>query len=258
MSRTISMATGQRYGIKMICQALNYSRSSFYWSKRPRSYTLKKRCSKPKWTDAEALEFIRRDLVRSPFVGEGLRMVHALLRILDGIRVCRNRVLTIMRGNNLLSPHQGRQRIKGDHDRHIITDQPNVLWGTDGSRILTRDEGWVLPFAAVEHWDAECVGWHVFKTGTRFQVLETISMALTDIYGGSYRGIARGLSLRMDHGNQYLSDHFPNQIKAWGVVHSFAFASQPQTNGVVERFFKKTLKQEAIYSRISNNDGEVL
>lgn len=256
MSRTISPAAGRPYGVKMACQALNHPRSSFYWSKRPQSHPPKKRGPKPKWTDAEVLDFIRRDLNRSPFVGEGHRKVHARLRILDQIRVGRNRVLAIMRNNNLLSPHRGRQRIETDHDRHIITDQPNVMWGTDGSRILTRDQGWVWLFAAVEHWNAECVGWYVSKPGTRFQALEPISMALTDIYGGVERGVARGLSLRMDHGSQYLSDHFQNQIKAWGVTPSFAFVSQPQTNGVAERFFK-TLKQEAIYGRIFNNADEV-
>jgi putative transposase len=256
MSRTISPATGRHYGIKRACRVLNHPRSSYYWSKRPKIHPPKKRGPRPRWTDAEVLDFIKRDLDRSPFVGEGHRKVHARLRILDQVRVGRNRVLAIMRDNNLLSPHRGRQRIKGDHDRHIITGEPNLMWGTDGSRILTRDEGWVWLFAAVEHWNAECVGWHVSKPGTRFQALEPISMALTQIYGGVQRGVARGLSLRMDHGSQYLSDHFQNQIKAWGIAPSFAFVSQPQTNGVAERFFK-TLKQEAIYGRIFNNVEEV-
>ena len=43
---------------------------------------------------------------------------------------------------------------------------------------------------------------------------------------------ARGLALRMDHGSQYLSDHFTNQIKFWGIQPSYAFVAEPQTNGV--------------------------
>ena len=39
----------------------------------------------------------------------------------------------------------------------------------------------------------------------------------------------------MDHGSQYLSDHFTNQIKFWGIQPSYAFVEQPQTNGVAER-----------------------
>ena len=59
----------------------------------------------------------------------------------------------------------------------------------------------------------------------------------------------RGLSLRMDHGTQYLSDHFQNQLKYWGIHPSFAFIEQPQTNGVAERF-NRTLKEQVIHGRI--------
>jgi len=66
----------------------------------------------------------------------------------------------------------------------------------------------------------------------------------------------RGLSLRMDHGTQYLSDHFQNQLKYWGISPSFAFIEQPQTNGVAERF-NRTLKEQVIYGRVFQNLEEV-
>jgi transposase InsO family protein len=51
--------------------------------------------------------------------------------------------------------------------------------------------------------------------------------------------------LRMDHGSQYTSDDFRNQLKFWGDTASFAFVAEPQTNGVAERF-NRTLKEQAI------------
>ncbi len=66
----------------------------------------------------------------------------------------------------------------------------------------------------------------------------------------------RGLALRMDHGTQYLSDHFLNQLKHWGISPSFAFIEQPQTNGVAERFIR-TLKEQVIYGRVFRNLQEV-
>ena len=75
---------------------------------------------------------------------------------------------------------------------------------------------------AVEHWNAECVGWHVCKRGDRFAALQPISMGLARLYGSTSAGAARGLALRMDHGSQYLSDHFTNQIKFWGIQPSYA------------------------------------
>ena len=83
------------------------------------------------------------------------------LRILDGIRVARTRVLRVMRAHGLLSPHRGRQGAAKTHDGRVITQAPNVMWGTDGVRVFTLDDGWGWIFAAVEHWNAECVGWHV-------------------------------------------------------------------------------------------------
>ena len=111
-------------------------------------------------------------------------------------------------------------------------------------------------FSAVEHWSAECVGWHVVKRGTRYAALEPVAMALTTIYGGVRAGVARGLSLRMDHGTQYLSDHFLKQVRFWGIQPSFAFVSEPQTNGVAERF-NRTLKEQVIYGRVFQNIQDV-
>jgi transposase InsO family protein len=207
-------------------------------------------------SDAELLAAIRRDLDRSPWTGEGHRKVWARLRVIDGIRVSRTRVLRIMGENSLLSPHRRPPRPANDHDGSITTEAPNVMWGTDGARVFTVDDGWVWIFSAVDHWSAECVGWHVTKVGDRFAALEPISMGLTQLFGGVEAESARGLALRMDHGPQYLSDHFLNQIKFWGIHPSFAFVAEPQTNGVAERF-NRTLKEQIIHGRIYRNVEEL-
>ncbi len=53
----------------------------------------------------------------------------------------------------------------------------------------------------------------------------------------------------MDRGTQYLSDHFLQQIRYWGIRPSFGFVEEPETNGVVERG-NRTLKEQAIYGRV--------
>ena len=126
------------------------------------------------------------------------------------------------------------------------------MWGTDGVRVFTVDEGWVWIFAAVEHWNAECVGWHVCKVGSRFAALEPIAQGLLRLYGALHADIARGLALRMDHGSQYLSDHFLNQIRYWGIRPSYGFIEEPETNGVAERW-NRTLKEQAIHGRLFQN-----
>ena len=133
---------------------------------------------------------IEADLETSPWEGEGYRKVWAR-RVCRDIRVAR-RVLRLMRENNLLSPHRCRRRGGNPHDGEIITHAPNLMWGTDGVRVFTVDDGWGWIFTAVEHWNAECVGWHVCKRGDRFAALQPISMGLAGLYGSTAAGAARG------------------------------------------------------------------
>ena len=258
MSTTISEATGKPYGIQRVCDTWEMPRSSFYSRKarRTESPVPHKRGPKTLISDEELLVLIRDDLATSLFTGEGHRKVWARIRFVKGMKVGRKRVLRIMRQENLLSPHRVVQGEKQEHKGKIITMVPNDMWGTDGTKVFTIDDGWCWLFTAVEHWNAECVGWHIAKTGDRFAALQPLSMAIKQRFGSVGIGVARGLTLRMDNGSQYLSDHFQNQIKFWGIAPSFAFVSQPQTNGVAERF-NKTLKEQVIYGRNYRNIEEL-
>ena len=112
----------------------------------------------------------------------------------------------LMRAHGLLSPRACvRAPRMYDHDGRVISPvAPNVMWGTDGvAEDSRRTNGWGWIFAAVEHWNAECVGWHVCKVGSRFAALDPIARARR-LYGSLDADVARGLALRMDHGSQYL------------------------------------------------------
>lgn len=259
MSAATSPATAQCYGVALVCRIWEVARSTFYAQEARKAAGAprpKRRGPKPQIPDERLLEAIKRDLNRSPFVGEGHRKVHARLRVMDEIRVSRSRVLRLMREHKLLSPYRVRKGTDRLHDGTIITDEPNVMWGTDGAKVFTLEDGWVWIFSALEHWNAECVGWHVSKYGTRFNALEAVRMGIEEHFGSTGADAARGLSLRMDHGSQYLSDHFRKQIRYWGVTPSWAFVEEPQTNGVAERF-NRTLKEQAIYGQLFRNAEEV-
>ena len=64
-----------------------------------------------------------------------------------------------------------------------------------------RENGWVWTFATEAHWNAECVGWHVCKVGSRFTALELIAQGLGRLYGSVEADVGRGLAPRMDHGS---------------------------------------------------------
>lgn len=216
----------------------------------------KRRGPKPKLSDAHLLAAIRADLAASPFIGEGHRKVWARLRILHNIRVSKDRVCRLMRENALLSPHRVPQGKPSLHEGSIQTEAPNLMWGTDGIRIETVEEGWVWVFSAVDHFDACCVGIHAVKVGNRFAAMQPIAQGLQAEFGATGANAGQGLKLRMDHGTQYTADDFLKQIEFWGIDTSFAFVAEPQTNGVAERF-NRTLKEQAIHGRIFRNVEDV-
>jgi transposase InsO family protein len=254
MAGSVSPATGRRYGVARVCTVWGVARSSFYVARRaaqdPASMRPKdRRGPKPAVPDGDLLAAIRADLARSPWSGEGHRKVWARLRVRDGLRVARKRVLRLMRENALLSPHRARPRPDEAHERSIVTDAPNVMWATDGTQIATVRDGKVWLFATVEHWNAEALGWHVAKRGTRREALQAMGMAVREQFGHLGRDAARGVHLRHDHGSCFMAEDFQTQIRAWGMTPSFAFVGEPQTNGVIERFFR-TLKEQVVHGRV--------
>ena len=75
----------------------------------------------------------------------------------------------------------------------------------------------------VDHCASECIGLHAAKPGTRFEAVEPLRQGVHALFGGDEAGIARGLQARHDHGSQYVSDFFQDELKFLGIVSSPAF-----------------------------------
>ena len=242
-----SPITGKVYPFRMICEAYRLARSSGYAAgSSTRSTASRRRGPRNIVSDAELLEAIRAVLVASPFLTEGHRKVHVRLRF-RGIRAGRRRILRLMRAHDLLAPHRSRRR-HGDpsHSGSIVTEQPNVMWGSDGTRFYTRREGWCWFFFAIDHFDDFVVGHHAAKLGDRFAALEPVQQGIRAEFGACAQGVAKGLALRVDWGTQYTSDRFQGEIRFLGGEVSHSFVGEPQCNGVSERFVR-TLKEECLW-----------
>lgn len=260
MSQRTSPATGKIYGLKRVCESWEMPRSTLYAKRGKGSLEgsgdkSDKRGPKVLVSDSDIVEKIKADIKASPFKGECYRKIHARVRR-QSVIVGKERVLRLMRENRLLSPSRQVQGEPNLHDGTIITDKPNEMWGTDAIKINTVDDGMVWGAFAVEHWNAECMGWHACKKGDAQAALEPIKQGVKRIYGSVNSKAAIGLTLREDHGSQYTAEQYRNQLKFWGIKISYGFVQEPETNGVVERF-NRTVKEQVIHGRIFKNLEEV-
>jgi len=249
MSQAVSPSTSRPYGLARVCRVWEVPRSSVYAAHARAHDTARvagRRGPKTAWSDACLTEEIQAVLSRSPFLGEGHRKVWARLR-LAGVRTSRARVLRLMRTAGLLAPTRaGHAHGPKAHDGTIITERPDEIWGTDATSYLTTAEGTATVFIAVDHYTAECVGIHAARRGTRFEALEPLRQGLRFHSGGYSAGIAPGLTVRHDHGSQYMSHHFQSELRFLGITSSPAFVREPQGNGCAERFIR-TLKEQLLW-----------
>ena len=251
MSQTCSPSTQRRYGLARVCRVWELARSTVYLDQARRTGPVgmpRKRGPKPWWSDGELLDEIRAVLEASPFFGEGHRKVWARLRW-QGVRTSKARLLRLMREAKLLAPTRaGHSHGPKAHDGTITTEQPDVMWGVDATSCLTRHEGTATVFVVVDHCASECIGLHAAKPGTRFEAVEPLRQGIQAVFSRYESGIARGLAIRHDHGSQYVSDYFQDELKFLGITSSPAFVREPEGNGVAERFIR-TLKEQLLWVR---------
>jgi transposase InsO family protein len=189
---------------------------------------------------------IRDVLAGTPFLGEGYRKVWAKLRF-GGIRTSPGRVMRLMREHHLRAPvNFGAPKGPQSHDGTIIPPAPDMRWGTDLTGTWTSQDGNVSVMLAVDHHTAEILGIHAAQRASRWEALEPVRQAVRRCFGAIRKNVAAGLELRHDHGSQYMSFHFQQEIEFLGIKSSPAFVRAPEGNGCVERAIR-TLKEQLLW-----------
>ena len=254
LSQEKSETTGQCFPLELLCDLLGVPRSSFYehrrrWRAEAGGAVVpgKKPGPKPHVDDQELLQAIVTVILETPFITEGVKKVYARLRY-RGIKAARHRVNRLMRENGLLSPQRAAKTEENTHDGTIIPETINQLWGTDATMfgIETGELLWL--FAVIDHYSDELLGWHIVEMGqgNRFAALEPIKQALRKIRGAVGKDVGGQIGIRHDWGPQYIAGDFKKELEFLGLKNSPALMHQPQTNGIIERFFK-TLKLECLW-----------
>lgn len=246
--------TQKPYPKRLIFKVVGYSSST--WYEKPSSKT-GKRGRKPIHSDETVLHAIKTEIENSVFKSEGYFKVKKRMqrRPENPIRAGKERVNRLMREHDLLSPHRRPQKVKkNEHKGRIITDKPNLMWATDGKKFWINGSGWHWFFGVIDHFNDEILAWHIAKIGSRFAAMEPIRSAVRKQFGSVNKDVCKGmeLQLRSDHGSQYDSSDFMNEMKFLGLNMSKAYVRSPECNGVIERFHL-TLEEELLQIKSFNS-----
>jgi len=227
----------EKYGVSMMCQFFEVSRSGYYdWQKR--------RGAPDK--DKVLGELIRKcqSATRQTY---GYRRVKLWLLRETGLVVNSKAVLRLMRKYNLLAeirrprPLYMRQQKMNTYEdklnRDFRADAPNQKWVTDISYIHTK-EGVLYLSAIKDLYDNFIVSYDMGTAQDNALIYRTMQKAKKEV--------ANGLILHSDQGSQYTSPGYFDLSKQYGILPSMSRAGTPLDNAPIESFFG-ILKTECIY-----------
>jgi transposase InsO family protein len=246
--------TGKKYPVRMILRVIDYGSATYYVLKGDNTH--KKRGPATPLADSELKNLIKKTMKSIPFYGTGYKKIHARMQrelLGEGLSVGKNRVLRLMKEDDLLNKTPGGSGSSRIHDGKLITDAPDVMWGTDGKKFFTRRDGWCWLFDVADHFNSEIIGHNVVKYGDRFEATRAVQNAIMSRYGNLEKEAGAGLTIRCDLGSQYTAKYFINTMKFYGVEISPSWARSPECNGIIERFHR-TIEEQLF----SMNDFETL
>jgi len=239
----ICSITRKPYPMRLILKVVGYSSSA--WYTKPKEGEKRRPGPVPAIDDVKALTLIKDEIKDSKFHSEGYIKVKKRMEK-KGHKIAKHRVNDLMRENSLLSsirPVRGGRKNK--HEGKITTHAPNLMWATDGKKFFAGKDGWCWFFGVIEHFNDEILSWHTAKKGNRFAAMQPVRKAVKQEFGSIEKNICSDLELqlRSDHGSQYDSADFINEMNFLGLVMSKAFVRSPECNGIIERFHRMLNEQ---------------
>jgi putative transposase len=230
-----------QYPVRMMCGALNVSRSGYY-ARRARPESARAR------TDRQLTEVIRQIHACSRGV-YGAPRIHEELKA-EGFHHGRHKVARLMRQAGLSGCPQRRFRVTMQSDpthpvaanrlqQDLTAEAPNRRWVSDITYISTQ-QGWLYLAVVMDLYSRRIVGWSMERWMSRHLVIDALSMTL----GG--RDPGSELVHHSDRGVQYTSDDFRKLLEENGIECSMSAKGNCYDNAVVESFFG-LLKRERVY-----------
>jgi len=227
------------YPVRTMCDVLAVSPSGYYaWRSRP-LLTPQVRANRGLRVRIRALHAASHGRYGSPRIHRALQA--------EGTRVGRNRVIRVMRAEQIQGRPRRRFRVTTQADA-AATPAPNLLkqvfhaaapnqvWTADITAIPTG-EGWVYLAVLLDLYSRRVVGWAMRPT------LETELVCAAWHMAVGRRQLGAGLIHHSDRGAQYTSDRYQALLRERAVTCSMSRRGNCFDNAPTESFFR-TLKVE--------------
>ncbi len=125
--------------------------------------------------------------------------------------------------------------------RHLFVQQPNQLWVSDATSVLTA-QGWLYLVAILDVYSRKVVGWSMSPTLDSILTMAALRMAL------GQRRPSRALILHSDRGKQFASASYRQLLAQHGLIASMSRPGNCYDNAFIESFWS-SLKYELVYHR---------
>ena len=229
-----------RYSIRMMCRALNVSRSGYYdWRARPESE--RSRRHRALTEKIRAFHQASRETYGSPRIHTDLME--------SGERVGENTVALLMQRAGIVPKTVRKFRVTTDSrktvaapnrlEQQFTAKRPNERWVSDISFIPSR-AGWLYLAVIIDLYSRAVIGWAMHKRMRTELVTDALKMALMR------RKVRSPLLLHSDQGSQYAAADYRQILAENGIECSMSRKGNCWDNAVAESFFH-TLKTELVH-----------
>jgi len=187
----------------------------------------------------------------------GYRRIWSYLKFHDKMSVNQKRIWRLMSENNLLvQKHSELKAIRKNTTHKMRSVEPNSLWGTDMTKIMT-DEGWAYLHVVLDWASKKLLGCHLSHNSKTKDWLDALSDAVNlQFPDGIKEGAPCGIYLVSDHGSQPTSKAYIKEVKALGFQQVFCSYCNPKGNADTERVIR-TIKEDLIWPREWNSFYEL-
>ncbi|MBU0997799.1 MAG: IS3 family transposase [Firmicutes bacterium] len=231
-----------QYSIKMLCEALDYNRSTYYYHQRTGLSYYEKR------------DQILKKEIMEVFLKHKKRIGGAKIRksLMDkGIQVGYKKIYNLMQDIGIKPqikkkavfirpPKRTNENCKNLLNQQFTQKYPNIVWVSDITEIKINQKP-VYLCAILDLFSRKIISYQVSRKNNTRLSLYTFNQAL----------LLRKTKPHMfhsDRGVQYTSEIFQSHLRKHEVTQSFSAPGYPYDNSVMESFFS-SYKKEAIHNR---------